>query len=96
MTVTFVIYAMHRLYNLCIFRVMFQCDKKLNDRLQYKEVKDVMDKMKDVILISNLTKATEAVANLSSQAIFGGLSSPAAVVKKDAKRKKGRKSSEAK
>ncbi|KAM7494447.1 hypothetical protein LguiB_029056 [Lonicera macranthoides] len=61
----------------------------------YKEVKDVMDKMKDVILISNLTKATEAVTNLSSQALFGRLTSPAAVIKKDAKRKRGRKNSEA-
>lgn len=37
---------------------------------------EVLEKLKDVILISNLAKATETAMNLSSQAILAGFSSP--------------------
>ncbi|KAK9282200.1 hypothetical protein L1049_005112 [Liquidambar formosana] len=51
---------------------------------------EVLEKLKDVILISNVTKATETAINLSSQAILG-VSSPGAVtepITSPAKRKR--------
>lgn len=80
---------------------------QLNNQLQiaqakieaYENVKDVMDKLRDVIMASNLTKATEAMANLSSKAMFTGASIPSASIEPDptdvpespAKKKRGNK-----
>ncbi|GMP91013.1 hypothetical protein CsSME_00041896 [Camellia sinensis var. sinensis] len=63
---------------------------------------DVLEKFKDVILISNLAKATETAMNLSSQAILAGFSSPrvadepnaAVELQASAKRKKQSKGNE--
>ena len=46
----------------------------------------MMDNVKDVLLVSNLTKATEMALQASSQ-LVGGFASPAAAATKGIKRK---------
>ncbi|XAR61208.1 hypothetical protein NMG60_11034847 [Bertholletia excelsa] len=56
---------------------------------------ELLSKLKDVVMISNLVKATETAINLSSQAVFCQISSPGGNAEPDAavnlKRKKSRK-----
>lgn len=59
--------------NFFIFAVDLQCEK---DTRVFSEL---MDKVKEVLLVSNLTKATEMALQLSSK-VLGGFASPDAVV----------------
>lgn len=59
--------------NFFIFAVDLQCEK---DTRVFSEL---MDKVKEVLLVSNLTKATEMALQLSSK-VLGGIASPDAVV----------------
>ncbi|CAK9151066.1 unnamed protein product [Ilex paraguariensis] len=54
----------------------------------YEKVNDVMESLKEVILVSNLGKATGAVIDISSQAVFGRFSPPRAETQALPKRKK--------